>query len=218
MRGACVVLELDHLTVIAPTLPEGVAHIRESLGIDVPFGRRHRDMGTHNHLLRLSDRVYLEIIAVDPAAPRPARPRWFGLGDETSVRTEWDEGRRLRGWVASTSDMDAALSRHGSRFGEKATLSGTASDFDFTIPPDGSLPGGGLFPSVICRRGAPSPVGSMPDLGAELIAFAIEHPEPDRVREFYDGLAIAGAPVPRRGARMRYRAIIGTPGGERELA
>lgn len=61
-------LQLDHLTVIAPCLAEGVAHVRTCLDIDVPFGQRHQDMGTHNHRLRLGESVYLEMIAIDPGA------------------------------------------------------------------------------------------------------------------------------------------------------
>jgi hypothetical protein len=34
-------LKLDHLTVIAPDLAEGVLHVRNCLGLDVPFGQRH---------------------------------------------------------------------------------------------------------------------------------------------------------------------------------
>ena len=54
-------LKLDHLTVIAPTLVEGVSHVRTCLDLDVPFGQHHRYMGTYNHLLQLKDAVYLEI-------------------------------------------------------------------------------------------------------------------------------------------------------------
>ena len=75
-------LTLDHLTVIAPTLTEGVAHVRACLGLDVPFGQRHGYMGTVNHLLQLGGTVYLEIVAVDPAADAPGRRRWFGLDDQ----------------------------------------------------------------------------------------------------------------------------------------
>ncbi len=43
----------DHLTVLAPTLPEGVARARLRLGVDMPTGGAHPfEMGTHNRLLR----------------------------------------------------------------------------------------------------------------------------------------------------------------------
>src|SRR5262245_29325203 len=112
-------LQLDHITIIAPTLAEGAAHVRTCLDIDVPFGRHHDYMGTYNHLLRLGDTAYLEIIAINPDAPRPSRPRWFGLDDRRSVRAAWDAGLRLRGWVARASDIAHVMSLHGPVLGEK---------------------------------------------------------------------------------------------------
>jgi hypothetical protein len=106
-------LQLDHLTVVAPDLAEGVAHVRGCLDLDVPFGQRHLYMGTHNHLLQLGDGVYLEIVARDPAAAPQAHRRWFGLDDQRRVRADWDAGRRLRGWVARTDRQ--ARPHHGRR-------------------------------------------------------------------------------------------------------
>jgi Glyoxalase-like domain len=75
-------LKLDHVTVIAPSLAEGVLHVRNCLDLDVPFGQRHAYTGTYNHLLQLGDTVYLEIVALDPDADAPGRRRWFGLDDQ----------------------------------------------------------------------------------------------------------------------------------------
>lgn len=41
----------------------------------------HPQFGTHNRCLGMEDGIYLEVIAVDPEAPPPSRPRWFGLDD-----------------------------------------------------------------------------------------------------------------------------------------
>lgn len=68
-------LKLDHLTVIAPSLTEGVKHVRDCLGMDVPFGNRHDYMGTHNHRLQLGGSTYLEIVAPDPDGVDPGRAR-----------------------------------------------------------------------------------------------------------------------------------------------
>ena len=38
-------------------------------------------MSTHNHLMRLGNSAFLEVISIDPDAPAPARTRWFDLDD-----------------------------------------------------------------------------------------------------------------------------------------
>jgi len=211
-------LELDHITVISPTLAEGVAHVRACLDIDVPFGRRHPDMGTHNHLLRLGESVYLEIIAVNPAAPRPSHPRWFGLDNSAAVRADWDSGRRLRGWVARTNDLDAVLARHADILGKKVAFTSANGDFCFAIPEDGSLPLDGAAPSVIDRLGKPPSIAAMADAGARLQRVILEHPEPARIATLYAGLGIGTSPDVRLGEILRYRALIETPTGLKELS
>lgn len=121
--------KLDHLSVIAPSLKEGVEHVRACLGVDVPFGRKHANMSTHNHLLRLGDAVYLEIIAIDENAPPIVGPRWFDLDNHAAVRKAWDEGRRLRSWVASTGHFDRHMAEHASIYGEKREFQGSASSY-----------------------------------------------------------------------------------------
>lgn len=216
MRAAPT-LQLDHLSIIAPTLAEGVAHVRACLDIDVPYGRVHPDMGTHNHLLRLGDDVYLEIIAVDPSVPAPAHPRWFGLGDAKAVRRAWDGGFRLRGWVARTGDIDTVLPTHEQILGRKTRLSGGQSFYFFSVPLDGSLPLGGVAPSVIDRGGRPPSIAAMADLGARLQTFVIEHPDPDEVTALYEKLSIENPPDVQMGDQVRYRATIQTSSGLKEL-
>jgi hypothetical protein len=210
-------LQLDHITVIAPSLAAGVAHVRACLDIDVPFGRQHPDMGTHNHLLRLGDAVYLEIIAVDPAAPAPARPRWFGLDSHAAVRLAWDNGLRLRGWVARTDSIDTVLPRHEAVLGRKVAFTSANGSFFFAIPDDGSLPLGGAAPSVIDRQGKPPSVATMADRGARLESLTVTHPDPDLIRTLYTTLGVADPPEVHKGGQLRYRALIRTPGGMKEL-
>jgi len=64
------VLYLDHLTVAALSLDEGVAHVRRALGVEIPPGGAHPIMGTHNHLMQLGNSVFLEVIAPDRALHR----------------------------------------------------------------------------------------------------------------------------------------------------
>ena len=58
-------------------------------------------MATHNRLLGLGD-LYLEVIAADPSAPRPAWPRWFDLDRFTGAP-------RLTNWICACDDLEAAV-------------------------------------------------------------------------------------------------------------
>lgn len=210
-------LKLDHLTVIAPTLSEGVSHVRDCLGLDVPFGSRHDYMGTHNHRLQLGNSAYLEIVALDPAGVDPGRARWFGVDNQGQVRADWEDGRRLRGWVANTQSIDSIISTHATIFGDGIPLPASDPTFTFSIPKDGSLPLDGAVPSLIDHRGDSSYVATIPDLGARLSSFTLEHPDPAGIEAIYRALDIDCPPLVLRGPGVRYRALIETPAGLREL-
>ena len=210
-------LKLDHITVIAPTLVEGVSHVRDCLDLDVPFGTRHDYMGTHNHRLQLGNTVYLEIVALDPEGTEPGRPRWFGLDDQEKVRSDWNQGRRLRGWVASTNAIDAVVSTRRAIFGEKVPLPAADPTFDFAIPEDGSLPLDGAAPSIIDRRRERESMASIPDLGARLWSLTLEHSDPAAIETLYRELSIDRPPAIIEGLEIRYRAQIDTPTGLKVL-
>jgi hypothetical protein len=211
-------LKLDHLTVIAPTLSDGVAHVRACLDLDVPFGHRHGYMGTYNHLLQLGDMAYLEVIALDPNAQPPARARWFGLDNKKAVTADWEAARRLRGWVARTDVMDAVLSGRENIFGRKIALPWTNSSFDFSIPDYGSLPLDGAVPSIIDRRGKARSMANIAELGARLKSFSLQHPDASSLSRRYQTLDIDRPPEIVQGGDLRYRAQIETPAGLRELS
>ena len=211
-------LQLDHLTIIAPTLDEGVSHVRDCLGLDVPFGQKHSFMGTYNHLLQLGNSVYLEIVALDPAGTNPDRKRWFGLDNQEKVRSDWDAGLRLRGWVARTNSIDRVLEGRDEIFGQKVSLPENNPMFDFAIPDDGSLPLDGAAPSIIDRYGKPRSMNNISDLGARLKAFTLEHPDPGSIGALYEEVGIVHAPSIIEAKSLRYHAQIYTPDGLKTLA
>lgn len=78
---------IDHLVVVADTLAQGAAWCEAMFGAAPEAGGRHALMGTHNCVLAIGSAAfpncYLEIIAIDPDAPAPPRPRWFAMDDAT---------------------------------------------------------------------------------------------------------------------------------------
>ena len=60
--------KIDHLVVGAANLSAGVEYVNRLLGVDIPYGGEHEKMGTHNHIMQLGSRLFLEVIAINPQA------------------------------------------------------------------------------------------------------------------------------------------------------
>ncbi len=208
-------LTLDHITVIAGSLDEGVAGVEATLGVSIPAGGAHREMGTHNHLLRLGPDLFLEVIAIDPAAPAPARPRWFGL-DAVAGRAA-PAPPRLSTWVVRTDDLDAALSTVPGAAGPAITVSRGALSWRISVPEDGSMPFDGAFPTIIAWPAGPHPASRMPDLGCALLRLEVAHPRGEAIaRDLAPFLSDERLAI-RFGPERRLTAHIATPHGLRVL-
>ncbi len=154
----------DHLVVTAPTLESGAEYVRQALGVRPGPGGRHPRMGTHNLLLRLSDAAFLEVIAPDPAAPRPDRPRWFGLDEPATLREP-----RLAAWVARTETLRDCPPDVLDVVGSIETMTRGEREWLITIPADGGLPLGGAMPMLIEWQVPREPAGrGLPDAGCSL--------------------------------------------------
>lgn len=159
-------MQLDHLAVTAADLAAGVAWAEARLGLPLAPGGRHALFSTHNRLLSLGPDLYLEVIAPDPEAPPPARPRWFDLDRAGApllgnwiVRLEGDEG------FAPDAGEVLALSRGDLRW-------------EIAVPADGRLPRDGGLPTPIrWAAGTVHPAARLPDHGARLVALTVFHPE-----------------------------------------
>ena len=144
-------MEIDHLVVAARTLDEGSAWVEERLGATPVAGGKHALMGTHNRLLKLGERVYLEVIAIDPQAPQPARARWFEL-DTPEMQERLEQGPALIHWVERSDDIDADLRRCPDAL-EVLSLSRGAYRWRIGVRADGRLPCGGKCATLIQWEG-----------------------------------------------------------------
>jgi hypothetical protein len=199
---------LDHLVVAAATLEEGEDYIETRLGVRPLRGGRHVAMGTHNSLLKLGEKTYLEVIAIDPDAVAPGRARWFGL-DTAALRAKVQGAPRLIHWVARTDDIVAARRACPVDCGEVHAMARGAFEWRITIPADGHLPGGGVLPTLIQWADERHPADALPDAGVRLVALAGAHPEPGAIRSALAALSLADtlkvtfATTPRFAAMLR---------------
>ncbi len=198
---------LDHLVVAAPTLAEGAAHVEACIGLRPAPGGSHARMGTHNMLLGLGPDAYLEVIAIDPDAPAPDGPRWFGLSDPATLR----EGPRLVTWVARTDDLDALAGLPD--LGAIVPFARDALRWRFAVPAGGALLHGGAVPPMIQWQTAPP---AFPESGARLVALEASIPDPDAATVALAARGLAGVIALRPGSG-RLQAGIATPAGERIL-
>lgn len=154
---------VDHIVIAAATLEQGVAWCEATLGVVPGPGGQHALMSTHNRLLKIESGAfpgaYLEIIAIDPAAPAPGRVRWFGL-DEPAMQSRIAQQPQLVHVVARTEHLDLlrrGLVSAGQQPGvplaaQRETPQGLLS-WQILVRDDGVLPCGGALPTLIQWQG-----------------------------------------------------------------
>jgi hypothetical protein len=200
-------LAFDHIAISAETLEEGVAALEAALGVDLAGGGQHPHMSTHNRLLGLGD-IYLEVIAADPAAPKPAWPRWFDLDNFAGPP-------RLTNWIARCDDLAAAVAAAPAGVGVPVSLQRGDYRWQMAVPADGKLPFDGCFPALIQWHGALHPARALPEAGVRLTLLEIAHPEAEALRA---ALPLTDARVQIiTGPAKEMRATFDTPHGVRVI-
>jgi len=220
-----VTAALDHLVVVATTLAEGVAWCEATLGLTPGPGGQHALMGTHNRLFSIASAsyplAYFEIIAIDPAAPAPARRRWFDLDDPALQARLRHDGPQLAHWVARVPDAAsavAALQALGIARGEVLAASRPTPQgllqWQITVREDGQRLYDGALPTLI-QWGAVHPAAAMPASGVTLLSFDLQHAQADTLASACQALDLPGVPVQPGPARLRAR--LQTPNGAIEI-
>ena len=199
-------LSLDHLAVSGTTLALAVSHLESSLGVASIPGGHHQVFGTHNRLIGMADGLYLEAIAIDPVAPPPLRPRWFGL--------DMFKGQaRLTNWICRVPDLDAALERWPEA-GEAVDLERGDLRWRMAVPRSGQLPFDGMFPALIEWQVPVTPGESLPGSGCTLEQLVVTHPEAETLRDL---LEISDERIVFETGAPGLSAQIATAGGIRTL-
>lgn len=163
--------ELDHLVFVADSLEQGARWCESVLGVAPGPGGRHATMGTHNRLLRIDSpgfpRAYLEILAVDPQAPPPGRPRWFGM-DDPRLMSSVRQAPRLVQAVQRSDNVEMlrwGLIHLGLDPGEPLALSRDTPSgplrWRLLVRADGALAADGALPPLIQWQGE-HPADAMP--------------------------------------------------------
>jgi hypothetical protein len=195
---------VDHVVVAADTLERGVQWCEAALGVTPERGGEHGLMGTHYRLLRIATaqypRTYLEIIAINAAAPQPGHRRWFDL-DDPDLRHQVRQQPRLVHFVASTADAAEALkslARLGIERGplmaaERATPAGLLR-WQISVRRDGQRLFYGGLPTLI-QWGEVHPADTMADTGLALQSLHVCHPRAADLRAAHIAIGLQGVTV-----------------------
>ena len=203
---------LDHLVVAATTLADGIDYVAALTGVAPQPGGKHVAMATHNALLRLGERIYLEIIAIDPEGARPARPRWFDL-DDIALQAELAERPRLIHWVARTPAIEVATASCPWPLGPVHALARGDYRWRITIPDDGTRPAKGVVPTLIQWDVPEHPADRLAASGVALAGMAASHPDTGRVRTALAALGLAATISVTYDREVRLAAMLRSPRG-----
>jgi hypothetical protein len=180
---------IDHLVYATADLDTGMNEIEALLGVRPVIGGRHPDFGTHNALLSLGPKTYLEVIAPDPDTQEPDRGRLLGVSDK--------QQSRLATWVLRCEPIGemvdvaviAGVGLGSVETGSRQAPDGALLTWQLTDPY--ALPFHGAVPFLIDWGSTPHPATTAPS-GGGLIDFRIEHPHANEIRR---ALAVIGSNV-----------------------
>jgi hypothetical protein len=196
-------MRVDHIIFAAPVLEDGVREIERRFGIGAGGGGQHVGQGTHNALLALGPRTYLEVVAPDPGQPEPDGPRPYGV--DGVVRAG------LVGWALACDDIDTAVrDARTAGFdpgdvieGHRLTSAGAMLRWRLTS----NARTAGVTPFLISWGDTPHPAATAPS-GMRLDSIRLEHPDPELINR---RMRILGFPV--EVARAEQPALVASISG-----
>ncbi len=204
---------IDHIVITAPTLESGAEFVEKTIGVVPQKGGEHPKMGTHNLLLGLGESVFLEVIACNPVAAKPPRPRWFALDDIKA-----DTPAKLKTWVVRTKNIHATLAACSESIGEIEPMSRGKNSWLITISKDGKLPISEGAPSIMQWQTDTHPSKNLFDYGLSLTKLQIYSPETDRLTKLLNSINLKYEVEISESRKTKIIASIDTPRGIRLLS
>ena len=165
--------KLDHIVFGSSTLEEGTEFVENILQAKLSDIGYHKDMGTHNRVIRISERVYLEVIAIDPKISNLNNRKWFNL-DNSNLQSKLKKSPQIIGYVIENKDIN--INKYYDPF---FLASRDIYKWQFAMPTfknnilDSEIIEAGIIPSLISWK-SDKPVYQMKKNQFELISFEIK--------------------------------------------
>jgi glyoxalase-like protein len=203
---------LDHILLGTSDLDAGIGLLRRHTGVKATFGGAHPGRGTHNALLSLGERRYLEIIAPDPQQAVSTDP--------LALRLRKFSEPRLVGWAAHPGALgtfaetlrERNIGFDGPKQGSRKRLDGGLLRWQTLNLRDDAA---GLLPFFIeWDPGSPHPAADSPQ-GLRIVRFELATPTPEALNRTAELLSL-DAPVV-KADEPQIRASFAGPKGNLDL-
>ena len=97
--------KLDHIVLGSLTLEEGTEFLENILQAKLSDIGYHKDMGTHNRVIRISEKVYIEVVAIDPKRKNLNNRKWFNLHN-SNLQSKLKISPQIIGYVIENKDRN----------------------------------------------------------------------------------------------------------------
>ena len=164
---------LDHIVFGSFTLDEGTKFVENILQAKLSEIGYHKDIGTHSRVIRISEKVYLEVIAIDPKTSKLNNRKWFNL-DNSKLQSKLKKSPQVIGYVIENDDV--SITKYYDPFFESSR---DIYKWQFAMPTfknnilDSEIIEAGMIPSLISWK-SDKPVYQMKKNQFELISLEIE--------------------------------------------
>jgi hypothetical protein len=168
-------------------------------------------MGTHNLVTALGPDTFAEIIAINPDATPPNRPRWFEL-DNPVAQAKFP---CTQAWLLRTDDIDGCIrkaAKLGIDLGHATPFRRGALRWRFAVTHDGSIPLDGAAPLLLQwdETGPQHPASRMADLGLRMDNLTIDTPHADHLAALLETLGLQDPPEIRQSQTTKINAVFST--------
>lgn len=201
-------VKLDHIIFGCAELDAGAAWLSERLGAAEAARGVHKMMGTHNALWNMGD-AYIELVAINPDAPHPGRPRWFGLDDATT-QAKLANGVALLTWAIAGAPIEPIVAKAPVALGPVESFSRDDLSWNVAVPIAGTPGLGGAFPLTLDWTAGLHPAARLPDVGIRCERLALCHPEMTAIK---GALGPVSTPVAMDQGAFALTVDLATPNG-----
>jgi len=126
--------DIDHIVYCVLDFEKAISFFEKELGVPPAIGGQHLSKGTKNALINLSNKCYLEILAIDSNNAKIKSPRWMGIDLITAPQ--------ITRWALKSNDLlsdSKILSSHNPLLGEiekgeRKTTTGKTLSWGMTLP------------------------------------------------------------------------------------